>query len=120
MDLGKNATGRAIMDNSATTLLLGQKSEAIEAVKTEGQLCIDEWSFNRLKTVHTIPGAYSEVFIKSEFGSGIGRLFVNNFQKLLYSTKPEDVHAVNAYRKQGLNISETIRQIMVDRGIADE
>ncbi len=114
-DLYNNSSGKAIAENSATTMLLGQKPETIDDIKKEGKLQLSEYQYEQLKTVHTISGAYSEIFIKSEYGSGIGKLLVNDFQKLLYSTKSEDVNEINTHVKSGLTVTEAINKILMHR-----
>jgi conjugal transfer ATP-binding protein TraC len=44
--------------------------------------------------VHTLPGAYSEIMVLTDRGGGIGRLVVDPFRRLLYSTDPKDVAAL--------------------------
>lgn len=119
-DLFDSPTGRAISENSATTMLLGQKPETIESMKRQGRLELSAYDYEQLKTVHTIPGVYSEIFIKSEFGRGVGRLIVNDFQKLLYSTKAEDVNRIARYCETGMDVSEAINAILADRNRIDE
>ncbi|BFM18815.1 hypothetical protein R50073_49980 (plasmid) [Maricurvus nonylphenolicus] len=118
-DLFDSSTGRAISENSATTLLLGQKAETIDSMKKEGRLELSAYDYEQLKTVHTIPGIYSEIFIKSEFGRGVGRLIVNDFQKLLYSTKAEDVNKIKSYCDNGMSVSEAINMILQERNSFD-
>ena len=114
-DLYDSPTGRAISENSATTMLLGQKPETIDSIKREGKLELSEYDYEQLKTVHTIPGVYSEIFIKSEFGRGIGRLIVNDFQKLLYSTTATDVNAIRKRCESGMSTAEAINSILSER-----
>ena len=114
-DIYNSSTGRAIAENSATTILLGQKAETIDSIKREGRLQLSDYHFEQLKTVHTLQGVYSELFIISEFGRGIGRLIVNDFQKLLYSTKAEDVNAIHKKRAEGLALNEAINAILEER-----
>ncbi len=114
-DLYENSSGRAIAENSATMCLLGQKPESIESVKEKKYLEMNEGLFHLLKTVHTIAGVYSEIFVRSENGCGIYRLFVDEYSKLLYSTLPDDLAAIKGYQDQGLNISEAIRAVIADR-----
>ncbi|MBX2808178.1 MAG: type IV secretion system protein TraC [Cellvibrionaceae bacterium] len=111
-DLYDSTTGRAIAENSATTMMLGQKAETIDSIKRDGKLQLSEYDYDQLKSVHTIPGAYSEIFIKSEFGQGVGRLIVNDFQKLLYSTRAEDVNAIKQYCDRGMSVTEAINAIL--------
>ncbi|MBX2807137.1 MAG: type IV secretion system protein TraC [Cellvibrionaceae bacterium] len=111
-DLYDSSTGRAIAENSATTMMLGQKAETIDNIRREGKLQLSEYDYDQLKSVHTIPSAYSEVFIKSEFGQGVGRLIVNDFQKLLYSTRAEDVNAIKQHCDRGMSVTEAINAIL--------
>jgi len=116
-----NAVGKAIAENSSFNFLLGQKSETVEQVKKQGYMDLSEGGFEILKTVHTVAGAFSELFIKSSTaGTGIGRLIVSDFEKLMFSTRPEDTAAIRVYvERDGMTYSEAIEHVMVDRGLAD-
>ncbi len=84
------------------------------ALMNDAQALVKQYTFI-LKTVHTIGGAYSEIFIKSKSGIGVGRLIVSDFQKLLYSTHPDDVYAINQHRKRGLSVPEAIQAVLSER-----
>ncbi|MCG7878159.1 MAG: type IV secretion system protein TraC [Candidatus Thiodiazotropha endolucinida] len=114
-DLFDSPTGRAISENSATTILLGQKPETIESIRKGGKLQLSCYDYDQLLSVHTIPGVYSELFIKSEFGRGVGRLIVNEYQKLLYSTNATDVSQIKTLCDQGKTVHEAISQILIER-----
>ncbi len=114
-DLYRNAAGRAIVENSANMYLLGQKAEVIEGMKQDRRLPLSDGGYELLKTVHTLPGVYSEIFFLTEMGSGIGRLIVDPFKRLLFSTKPEDVQALKLLRRQGLSLGEAIGQLLASR-----
>jgi conjugal transfer ATP-binding protein TraC len=114
-DLYRNAAGRAIVENSANMYLLGQKAEVIEGMKQDRRLPLSDGGYELLKTVHTLPGAYSEIFFLTEMGSGIGRLIVDPFKRLLFSTKPEDVQALKQLRRQGLSLGDAILQLQSSR-----
>ncbi len=115
-DLYENAVGRAIAENSSSMYLLGQTEETVESVKRSGRLSLSEGGYAMLKTVHTVAGVYSEIFIKSKAGMGIGRLVVSDFQKLLYSTDPNDVSAIKSHTDRGLPITEAVKAVMEQRG----
>lgn len=113
-----NQTGKAIAENSAFFFLLHQKPETIEQVKQEKRLDMSDGGYSFLKSVHTVAGAFSEIFVKSGAGSGVGRLIVSDFQKLLYSTNPEDVQLINDYvRFKHLNYVDAINHVLIDRGL---
>ena len=115
-DLYENAVGRAIAENSASMYLLGQTEETVESVKKSGRLSLSEGGFNILKSVHTIAGVYSEIFIRSNAGVGVGRLVVSDFHKLLYSTDPNDVAELKEQTDRGLSVDEAVRAVMRRRG----
>jgi conjugal transfer ATP-binding protein TraC len=114
-DLYRNAAGRAIVENSANMYLLGQKAEVIEGMKQDRRLPLSDGGYELLKTVHTLPGAYSEIFFITEMGSGIGRLVVDPVKRLLFSTKPEEVQALKLLRRQGLSLGDAIQQVLHNR-----
>lgn len=115
-DLYDSPTGRAIAENSANMFLLGQKSEAISALEKEQRLPIGSSGYSLLKTVHTEVGAYSEIFFITGYGGGIGRLIVDKYHQLLYSTHPNDVQAIQRKRQGGMTMPEAIEAILKERG----
>jgi len=88
--------------------LLRQKPESIERMDKLGQLTMDDAMKRLLQSLRTEHGAYSEVFIHSPAGSGIGRLIVDPVSLLLFSSRAEDFNAINAKRTAGLSVSEAI------------
>jgi len=114
-DLYANPVGRAIAENSANTFLLAQPAQSIDQLAAEKRLPIPSEAAELLKTVHTVPGAYSEIFCLTTVGGGIGRLVVDPFRRLLYSTAPQDVAALDALRRQGLSVVEAINALIEER-----
>ena len=115
-DLYSNPHGQAIAENSASMYLLGQKEESIEAVRSSKRLVLDEAGFNTLRSVHTVPGVYSEIFVRTQgAGIGVGRLVVGEYQKLLYSTDAMDVAAIKRYTDKGVAMEEAILNVIKDR-----
>lgn len=117
-DLYESPTGKAIAENSANMYLLGQKAETINALKKEGRLPLNDGGYEYLKTVHTVTDVYSEIFFITERGSGIGRLMVDPFHKLLYSSKAEDVSAIRRFTRQGLTVADAIQRVLQERSDA--
>lgn len=117
-DLYENPVGRAIAENANMMLLLGQKPETIASIRDSGRLVLSEAGFNLLSTVASVGGVYSEIFVKSgHAGVGVGRLIVSNFEKMLFSTAPEDVNAIENYTNRGLNVTDAINHVLRDRGL---
>lgn len=114
-DLYNNTVGKAISSNSANMYLLGQKATTLEQVRKDNQLVMEDWAFDMLKSVHTEAGVFSEIFVSMGQLQFVGRLIVSDFQKLLYSTAPEDVNAIQHYQNQGLGIQDAINAVLRDR-----
>lgn len=116
-DLYGNSVGKAISSNSANMFLLGQKATTLEQVRKDNQLVMEDWAFNMLKSVHTEAGVFSEIFVSVGQLQCIGRLIVSDFQKLLYSTAPDDVNAIKQYQSRGMNVQDAINAVLMDRGL---
>ncbi|MBG6289434.1 type IV secretion system protein TraC [Pseudomonas nitroreducens] len=116
-DLYQNKVGQAIAENSAFTLLLGQKAEAIDSIKEKKRLPLGDGGYRILKTVRSYKGHYSEIFMLTPRGAGIARLTVDPYSMLLYSTAPEDVQAIRNYTLGGMPQDQAILQVLRDRGI---
>src|SRR5690606_14896749 len=102
-------------DNTSHFYLLRQKSDSIEAIKDAKRLPVGEWGYNLLKTVHTAPGKYAEIMCVTPYGVGVGRLVLNNFQKVLFSTKAEDVVALRKLREQGMDLHQAVQHLVKQR-----
>lgn len=116
LDLYVSQSARAMVENSAHMYLLGQKEDSVEQARQEGKLHLGgEAAFRLLKSVHTVQGEYSEILLKTPYGTGVGRLIVSDFEKLLFSTRAEDVTAVDAEMSKGLSLDQAIRKVINDR-----
>ncbi len=115
MDVYDTKGGRAMADNTEHFYLLRQKAESIEGIRKENRLSIGDWGYDKLKTVHTDRGKYAEIMCITPYGTGIGRLVLNNFQKVLFSTTPEDVVAIKKLRDQGLDLGDAVGVLVRER-----
>ena len=115
-DYYRNPAARAALDNSDWMFLLRQKQESIEMMDKLGQLTMDDAMKRLLQSLRTEHGAYSEIFISSPMGSGIGRLMVDPYSLLLYSSHADDVSAIDAKRAQGMSLSASIEGVLTERG----
>lgn len=114
-DYYKNPASQAALENSDWLFLLKQKKESIEQLDRGGKLKLDEGTKRILSSVKTEQGQYSEIFINSPMGSGIGRLLVDPFSLLAYSTDPTDWNAIQYYRDQDMPVTEAINAVLADR-----
>jgi conjugal transfer ATP-binding protein TraC len=112
-DLYGSPSGVAIAENSANLYLLYQKPETIESIKRQNRLMIGDGGYTFLKSVHTVTGQYSEIFFVTSYGVGIGRLMVDKYTKLLYSTHPDDIKKISERTSRGMTTAEAIEDILV-------
>ena len=69
----------------------------------------------QLSSVSTEHGHYSEIFVHGPMGSGVGRLILDPFSMLLYSTRAEDYQAIKTLTDQGIPVAEAIESIIERR-----
>lgn len=117
-DLHDTTTGRAILANSAMTIMLQQKSATLDKLASGDNPEFSKGLCERLKTVRTVKGRFSEVFVRTSEGMGIGRFVVDPFRALLYSTHPDDVSEIKKLTRQGYSTKEAINLIIEARGRA--
>ena len=78
------------LDNSATQMLLKQNPSTLQLLKSEGKITLPPAEFKMLESVHPMPGAYSKSSSISTRPRRV-RFIASEYQKLLFSTKGEDV-----------------------------
>lgn len=116
-DYYKNEATKACIQNADWLFLLRQKPESIDRLGQEGKLSVDEFSKRLLASVSTEHGMYSEIYVHSPMGSGIGRLLLDPFSMLMYSTRAEDYQAINELKRRGYSTVDAINEILKARGI---
>jgi len=114
-DLHDTPTGRAVLANSAATIMLQQKSTTLDKLASGDHPEFSRALCERLKTVRTVKGHFSEVFVRTATGAGIGRFVVDPFRSLLYSTHPDDVRDINRFKSQGMSTVDAITAVIEAR-----
>jgi conjugal transfer ATP-binding protein TraC len=111
-DFFVNSAAQAAFDNSDWMCLLSQKKESIEQLKKSGRIALTPLMEAQLSSVKTKHGSYAEIMIYSSNGYAVGRLILDPYSGLLYSTKAEEYAAVQALRAQGLSVSDAIERLL--------
>ena len=73
-----------------------------------------------LRTVKMNPGKYGETLIVSDNGYAVGRLLLDPFSSLLYSTKAEEFSAVEGLVNQGIPVDEAIDQFLAKTRVSEK
>jgi conjugal transfer ATP-binding protein TraC len=111
------AGAQAAWDNSDWNCFLSQKEESVAQLKNSKRILLDEQKEKIITSVRTEQGKYAEVLINGADGYAVGKLLLDPFSGLLFSTKAEDYAAVQEFRKQGYEITEAVEQILQERGL---
>lgn len=114
-DLFASPAAQAAFDNSDWMCLLSQKAESIEQLKKLGRISLTPQMESQLKSVRTKHGKYSEVMIYGSQGYAIGRLLLDPYSLLLYSSKAQDYSAIQTLRAQGLTLAEALERLLIIR-----
>jgi conjugal transfer ATP-binding protein TraC len=103
-------------ENSEWKCILAQGDGAInemKGIKALQPLVDDEYKESLLKSLRPQPPHYSEVAI---FGKGIhgvvGRLRLDPFSRLLYSSNPDEFRAVKSRMDQGMSVEAAIEKVI--------
>jgi conjugal transfer ATP-binding protein TraC len=114
-DFYQNPGAQAAFDNSDWLCLLSQKPESIEQLKKMDRLSLSPQKEAQLKSVKTKQGQYAEVMISGSNGYAIGRLLLDPYSSLLYSTKAEDYAAVQTLKIQGYTLPQSLEKLLQQR-----
>jgi conjugal transfer ATP-binding protein TraC len=88
----------------------------MKGIKSLNDLVNDEYKESLLKSLRPNPPHYSEVAIFGKNIQGIvGRLRLDPFSRLLYSTNPDEFRAVTSRMAQGMTVGEAIEDVIVSQ-----
>jgi conjugal transfer ATP-binding protein TraC len=111
-DFDKSPAAVAAYENAAWLFMLRQKPESLEAAFTAGKLMGDEYTKQLLRSVHTVPGVYSEIFVRCDAGQGVYRFIADPYAYWLYTTSPADksvrAEKIKEYVSRGENRLEAL------------
>jgi conjugal transfer ATP-binding protein TraC len=111
-DYYKNAAAQAAWDNADWMFFLRQKDESIAQLRQSGRMALDSNLERVLRSIRTRHGEYSEVFVQFPGGSSVGRLIVDKYTAKVYSTRAEEVHAVNQLVARGHSLPDAIAELV--------
>jgi len=111
-DYDRSHAARVIREMSATQVLLKQNAETIDKAADNGTMNLSPASVYHLKSLHSVPGHFSELAIRSEDGGFIfGRLLLDPYSLALYSSKAETVSKVEGLQAQGLSLADALAHV---------
>lgn len=111
-DFFKSETAEAAWSCADTSIYLRQDAECLSSLEAKGQLATDPWFRAALPSLTTVRGAWSEMIVKvGDAPPAIGRLVLDRFMQVLYSSLPAEVSAVNAWREAGATMAASVSAV---------
>lgn len=105
----------AAFENSDWMCFLSQKKESIDQLKKGERIALNPHMEALLKSVHTKQGEYAEIMISGPDGYAVGRLMLDPFSQMLYSTKASEYSDIKSLQEQGLSLEAAIETIAKNR-----
>ena len=107
-DFNKTPDHKVIFENSTWTLILKQNETTFESF-------LDCEAFKDMlpliKSIKFVPGKYAEILIFSSGIKVVGRLIVDPFAQVLYSTDQKDVNFLQVAMKSGKSLEEAVDEL---------
>lgn len=110
-DFYKTTGSRACIENSDWQVFLRLKADALEQLRNEARLGVDEATMQLLKSLKVSDGEYSETLIAGPYGKFLGRLCLDRYSAVVYSSKPEVFSAVEQLLARGIDLPEAVRRV---------
>jgi conjugal transfer ATP-binding protein TraC len=102
--------GDVIRNNSAFKFFL--ESSDFEKALDEKLLDYDEFTMKILKSTKSNKPKYSEIFMDTPFGIGIGRLAVDPFSYYVFTSDASEIAEIEAMVDGGLSYEDAIREMV--------
>jgi conjugal transfer ATP-binding protein TraC len=103
-------------ETSAWRAILSQSADAIHGMKTIRELSSfvkDDYSESLLSSIRPHPPHFSEVALFGEGLQGVvGRLRLDPFSRLLYSSNPEEYRLIQEGIQRGFSVEDVIEEIL--------
>ena len=109
MDYFLSEASHAAFTNSYWKIILMQNKGDIETLVEQKKLPLDPFQKRLLCSLKTEHGAYSEMMVLGDGGECVvGRLFLDPYSRVLYSTQAADFARLNELRANGVPLEEAI------------
>lgn len=113
-DFKQSPGAAAVFQNSNWLVMVGRDDDAINTLKKESIIQMNDQVEMMLRGLHMVKGKYGEALIYNK-GTGFyahNQLKLDPFSALLYSTKAEEFQAVLKLKKEGNSIEEAIEKVI--------
>jgi len=102
--------GKVIRSQSAFNFYL--ESVDFEKARDAKMLDCDDFTMKILKSIKTVKGKYSEIFMETPFGKGVARLVVDPFSYYVYTSSPDEYSEIEAMVDRGMTYEKAIDEMV--------
>lgn len=115
-DFFQSETAQAAWDCADTRIFLRQDAEVITSLEATGKLAPDPYFREAITSLTTMRGAWSEMLVRvGDAPPAIGRLVLDRFTQVLFSTLPTEFHAVTGWCRLGATMAEAVELVASNR-----
>lgn len=111
-DLSRSENSKAILSNSTFSFILAQEPAAIDEAIASKAISIDPYGVHLMKSVHTVPGRYSEVLVRRGSQYSVFRNVVDEFTNITFSTKGPAFASVMSAMLRGTEPVDAVKDYM--------
>lgn len=112
-DLGLNEYTTSMATNAAWKIVLSQEAAEVDKAFDRGDLALEPFARDQMKTIHTSRGKYSEMMIVNGSNWTIYRLVLNRFTQIMYSTSGKERFEILDAIERGEDVVTAIKKFMV-------
>lgn len=113
-DYYKTDGARACLENSDHQIVLRLKEEALEQLRTNDRMKVDDATMTLLKSLKVVDGEFSEMVIMGPDGKFLARLVLDPYSVTLFSTTPAVFERVKRLEASGLPLSQAVEQVAAE------
>lgn len=113
-DYYKTKAAEAALANADFVFHMRAGAKSLRTIQERQPFEIDDYVMRQLRGLSKT-NYYSDVFVSTPVGFGVGRLYSDPFNVLVSSSKAEDFEAVNHYRSMGYDTAQAIEAVLQER-----
>ena len=110
-DSYKTDGARACLENSDHQVVLRLKEEALEQLRTNDRMKVDDATMTLLKSLKVVDREYSEMVVMGPDARFLARLVLDPYSATLYSTTPAVFDKIKRLEASGVPLSEAVARV---------
>lgn len=115
-DYWMSETAQAAWRCADARIFLRQDADVLESLMAEKKMKDDPWLREAVASLTTVAQAYSEMVVKvGDDPAAIGRLVLDPYSSVVYSTLPAETAAVDAWRRRGFSVDRAVAEVAAGR-----